>query len=104
MQDAQKFILFPTVSNKVYGEAVASNVDAIIHKISDEYKINAAALFLPKSEYDEYNNSSFDGKPIIKFCDLVKKKKFVDMLNTPRGFEKAAHFSLSKVNFSIGGK
>jgi hypothetical protein len=32
------------------------------------------------------------------------KKKFVEMLNTPKGFEKAAHFSLSKVNFSIGGK
>jgi hypothetical protein len=80
MQDAQKFILFPTASNKVYGEAVASNVDVVIHKISDEYQINAAALFLPKSEYDEYNDSSFDGKPIIKFCDLVKTKKFVDMI------------------------
>ena len=32
------------------------------------------------------------------------KKKFVELLNTPKGFEKAAHFSLSKVNFSIGGK
>ena len=32
------------------------------------------------------------------------KKKFADMLNTPKGFEKAAHFALSKVNFTIGGK
>ena len=32
------------------------------------------------------------------------KKKFADMLNTPQGFEKAAHFALSKVNFTIGGK
>jgi len=32
------------------------------------------------------------------------KKKFADMLKTPKGFEKAAHFALSKVNFSIGGK
>lgn len=32
------------------------------------------------------------------------KKKFAEMLTTPKGFEKAAHFSLSKVNFSIGGK
>jgi hypothetical protein len=32
------------------------------------------------------------------------QKKFADMLNTPRGFEKAAHFALSKVQFTIGGK
>jgi hypothetical protein len=32
------------------------------------------------------------------------KKKFADMLTTPKGFEKAAHFALSKVNFTIGGK
>lgn len=30
------------------------------------------------------------------------KKKFADMLNTPKGFEKAAHFALSKVKFTIG--
>lgn len=29
------------------------------------------------------------------------KQKFADMLSTPRGFEKAAHFALSKVNFTI---
>ena len=32
------------------------------------------------------------------------KKKFADMLTTPKGFEKAAHFALSKVKFTIGGK
>ena len=32
------------------------------------------------------------------------KKKFAEMLKTPKGFEKAAHFALSKVNFSIGDK
>ena len=32
------------------------------------------------------------------------KKKFADMLNTPQGFEKAAHFALSKVKFTIGDK
>jgi hypothetical protein len=32
------------------------------------------------------------------------KKKFADMLTTPKGFEKAAHFALSKVKFSIGDK
>ncbi len=29
------------------------------------------------------------------------KKKFADMITTPKGFEKAAHFALSKVNFTI---
>lgn len=31
------------------------------------------------------------------------KKKFADMLTTPKGFEKAAHFALSKVQYKIGG-
>jgi len=29
------------------------------------------------------------------------QKKFADMLTNPKGFEKAAHFALSKVNFTI---
>jgi len=29
------------------------------------------------------------------------QKKFADMLTTPKGFQKAAHFALSKVNFTI---
>jgi hypothetical protein len=32
------------------------------------------------------------------------QKKFADMLTTPKGFEKAAHFALSKVEYKIGGK
>jgi len=32
------------------------------------------------------------------------KKKFADMLSTPKGFEKAAHFALSRVKFTIGGE
>ena len=32
------------------------------------------------------------------------QKKFADMLTTPKGFEKAAHFALSKVEYQIGGK
>jgi hypothetical protein len=32
------------------------------------------------------------------------KKKFVEMLNNPKGFEKAANFAMSKVSFKIGGK
>lgn len=30
------------------------------------------------------------------------KKKYADMLKNPKGFEKAAHFALSRVKFSIG--
>lgn len=32
------------------------------------------------------------------------KKKFADMLTHPKGFEKAAHFALSRVKFTIGGE
>jgi hypothetical protein len=32
------------------------------------------------------------------------KKKFADMLSHPKGFEKAAHFAMSRVKFTIGDK
>ena len=32
------------------------------------------------------------------------QQKFAEMLKDPKGFTKAAHFALSKVNFTIGGK
>jgi hypothetical protein len=32
------------------------------------------------------------------------KKKYAEMLTHPKGFEKAANFALSKVQFTIGGK
>ena len=32
------------------------------------------------------------------------KKKYAEMLTHPKGFEKAAHFALSRVQFTIGGK
>ena len=32
------------------------------------------------------------------------QKKFADMLTHPKGFEKAAHFALSRVKFTIGGE
>jgi hypothetical protein len=32
------------------------------------------------------------------------KKKYSEMLKDPKGFEKAAHFALSRVKFTIGGE
>jgi len=81
IKDAQELILFPTFSNKVYGEATATYVDPIINLLGSEYKKKFAALFLAKSEYDSFNDSSFDGKPIVKFCDLIKTKNFKDIVN-----------------------
>jgi hypothetical protein len=78
---ADEFIVFPTLSNKVYGEAIAVNVDPIIKLLSDEYKKNIFALFLPKSEYDANNASTFDGKPMVKFCNLVKTNDFKKIIS-----------------------
>jgi hypothetical protein len=78
---ADEFILFPTLSNKVYGEAIATNVDPIIKLLSAEYKKNLFALFLPKSEYDANNASTFDGKPMVKFCNLVKTNDFKKIIS-----------------------
>jgi hypothetical protein len=81
IKDAQEFILFPTSSNKVYGEATATYVDPIINLLGSEYKKKFAALFLAKSEYDSFNDSSFDGKPLVKFCNLVKTNDFKKIIN-----------------------
>jgi hypothetical protein len=78
---ADEFVLFPTTSNKVYGEATATNVDPVIKLLSDEYKKNVFALFLPKSEYDTNNASTFDGKPMVKFCNLVKTNDFKKIIS-----------------------
>ena len=32
------------------------------------------------------------------------KNKFAELLNNPKGFEKATNFAMSKVTFKIGGK
>jgi hypothetical protein len=80
-KDTEKFILFPSVSNKVYDQLQASYVDPIIAILSDESKQKTAALFLPKADYDKFNDSTFDGKPVVKFCNLVQDKKFQDSIN-----------------------
>lgn len=80
-KDTQKFILFPSVSNKVYYKLTANYVDPIMAILSDESKQKIAALFLAKAEYDKFNDATFDGKPIVKFCNLVQDKKFQDSIN-----------------------
>jgi hypothetical protein len=80
-KDTEKFILFPSVSNKVYDQLQASYVDPIIAILSGESKQKTAALFLPKADYDKFNDATFDGKPVVKFCNLVQDKKFQDSIN-----------------------
>jgi hypothetical protein len=80
-KDTKQFVIFPSVSNKVYGQLQASYVDPIIAILSDESKEKFAALFLAQAEYDKFNDSTFDGKPVVKFGDLVKTKKFQDRIN-----------------------
>ena len=80
-KDTEKFILFPSVSNKVYDQLQASYVDPIIAILSGESNEKTAALFLAKAEYDKFNDATFDGKPVVKFCNLVQDKKFQDGIN-----------------------
>jgi hypothetical protein len=80
-KDTEKFILFPSVSNKVYDQLTANYVDPIIAILSGESKEKTAALFLPKADYDKFNDATFDGKPVVKFCNLVQDKKFQDGIN-----------------------
>lgn len=80
-KDTQKFILFPSVSNKVYDQLTANYVDPIMAILSGESKQKTAALFLAKAEYDKFNDATFDGKPVVKFCNLVQDKKFQDSIN-----------------------
>ena len=80
-KDTEKFILFPSVSNKVYDQLTANYVDPIIAILSAESNQKTAALFLAKAEYDKFNDATFDGKPVVKFCNLVQDKKFQDSIN-----------------------
>ena len=75
-----RFILFPTASNKVFGIHQATNVDDLIKLISRQSKTEVAALFLPTSEYNDFTDSDFDSKPIVKFEEVVKTKKFADAI------------------------
>ena len=114
--DTQKFILFPSVSNKVYDQLTANYVDPIMAILSAESKQKTAALFLAKAEYDKFNDATFDGKPVVKFCNLVQDKKFQDRINkglkccvlgaiqdqVPRCFWKLVYARHSR-NFAVSG-
>jgi hypothetical protein len=80
-KDTEKFILFPSVSNKVYDQLAANYVDPIIAILTSDLQENVEALFLAKAEYDKFNDATFDGKPVVKFCNLVQDKKFQDGIN-----------------------
>ena len=100
-KDTEKFILFPSVSNKVYDQLTATYVDPIIAVLSSESNEKTAALFLPKVDYDKFNDSTFDGKPVVKFCELVQTKKFQDTIN--RGIN-AVSWEQFKTKFRDGSK
>jgi hypothetical protein len=80
-KNTKRFVLLPSVSNKVYGELTANYVDPIIAILSADSNEKVAALFLAKAEYEKFNDPTFDGKPVVKFDELVKTKKFQDIIN-----------------------
>lgn len=79
-KDTEKFILFPSVSNKVYDQLSANYVDPIINLVSKDSGEKVAALFLPQADYNKFDEVTFDGKPIVKFCNLANTKKFQDSI------------------------
>lgn len=75
-KDVEKFVLFSSASNKVFGEFQATYTDSLMNYLSKTNNQKTAALFLPAKEYAAFDESTFDGKPVIKFEELIKDKAF----------------------------
>ena len=79
-KDVEKFVLFSSISNKVFGEFQSTYTDSLMNYLSKESGKKTAALFLPAKEYAEFDESTFDGKPVVKFEEVIKDKAFRDSI------------------------
>lgn len=87
-------------------EDVMENIDQVVSYATQE-KPKTTAKHMKFSDGSKLKVSHGASKAIHMVYDALNdenKKKFANMLTTPKGFEKAAHFALSKVEYKIGGK
>lgn len=80
-KDVEKFVLFSSTSNKVLGYFQSTYTDSLMKFLSKEYGKKTAALFLPAKEYAEFDEPTFDGKPLIKFDEVIKDSAFRNALS-----------------------
>ena len=79
IKKADQFILFPSFANKVVADG-AKVTDSFINALSKFSGKKVSALFLTKKEYDAFNETELDGKPIIKIEEILKDQSFADYL------------------------
>jgi len=85
---------------------IMENIDQVVSYATQEQP-KTTAKHMKFSDGSKLKVSHGAAKAIHMVYDALNdenKKKYADMLTHPKGFTKAAHFALSKVNFTIGGK
>lgn len=84
-------------------EELMENIDQVVSYATQEQP-NATAKHMKFDDGSKLKVSHGAAKAIHMVYDALNdenKKKYAAMLTHPKGFEKAAHFALSKVNFTI---
>jgi len=84
-------------------EELMENIDQVVSYATQEQP-NATAKHMKFADGSKLKVSHGAAKAIHMVYDALNdenKKKYADMLTHPKGFEKAAHFALSKVNFTL---
>ena len=88
---------------EVESDDIMENIDQVVSYATQEQP-KSTAKHMKFSDGSKLKVSHGAAKAIHMVYDALNdenKKKYADMLTHSKGFEKAAHFALSKVNFSI---
>lgn len=91
----------------VDAEEIMENLDHVIAFAQKGDGVSSATKHFKFADGSKLKVSHGAAKAIHMVHDALNdenKKKFANMLTTPKGFEKAAHFALNRVQFTIGGK
>jgi len=91
----------------VDAEEIMENLDQVIAFAQKGDGVSSATKHFKFADGNKLKVSHGAAKAIHMVHNALNdenKKKFAEMLKTPKGFEKAAHFALNRVQFTIGGK
>lgn len=90
-------------SEEIDSDDIMENIDQVVSYATQEQP-KSTAKHMKFSDGSKLKVSHGAAKALHMVHGALNpenQKKFADMLSTPKGFEKAAHFALSKVNFTI---
>lgn len=99
-------LVIPGVQTEEIESDIMENIDQVVSYATQEQP-KTTAKHMKFADGSKLKVSHGAAKAIHMVYDALNdenKKKYADMLTHPKGFEKAAHFALSKVTFKIGDK